>query len=49
MDEPKAVIVSSVLCGAQAEELAGVVGISRVCGEQQSSHSNQSLILHGKL
>jgi len=49
MDEPRARTVFSVLYGAQTEELARVVGISRVCSEQQSSYSNQSLTLYGKL
>jgi len=29
--------------------LAGVVGLSRVCGEQQGPHNNQGFALHGKL
>ena len=49
MDELRAGTVSSVLYRAQTKGLARVVGTSRVCGEQQSSHSNQSLTLYGKL
>ena len=41
--------VSLILYRAQTEGLARVVGVSRVYGEQQSSHSNQGLALHGKL
>ena len=29
--------------------MARVVGISRVCGEQQSSHGNQGFTFHSKL
>ena len=36
-------------CRAQTEELARVVGISRVCGEQQGSYGNKSFAFYGKL
>jgi len=49
MDEPRVGTVLKVLCGSQAEELAGMVGISRVCSEQQGLHSNKDFAFHGKL
>ena len=49
MNEPRVRAVLEVLCGAQAEGLAGVVSVGRVCGEQQGSYSNKSFAFHGKL
>jgi len=48
-DESRVGIVLEVLCRSQAEGLAGMVSVSRVCGEQQSSYSYESLTFYGKL
>ena len=40
MNEPRVGTVLEVLCRSQAEGLARVDGISRVCGEQQGSYGN---------
>jgi len=49
MNELRIRAVLEVLCGAQAEGLARVVSVGRVCGEQQGSHNNKSFVFHGKL
>ena len=48
-NEPRIGIVFKVPCKSQVEGLAGVAGISRICSEQQGSHSNKGFAFHGKL
>ena len=49
MNEPRVRTILEVFCGLLTEELARVAGISRVCGEQQSSLGNEGITLYGKL
>ena len=40
MNESRVGTVLEVLCGSQAKGLAGMVGVSKVCGKQQGLYGN---------
>jgi len=48
-DESRVGTVLEVLYRLQAEGLARMVSVGRVCSEQQGSHCNQGFVFYGKL